>query len=349
MQFPVEDYLKTGSPKRQCRKGKKFDTAVSPVVGVMLMLIIVIIIASVVSGFAGNLVSGHDNKDYSLAMDLEIANSGHWSNSYFKGEVTSTSAPIPTNKLKIITSWTKRLPNGTTLRGGATTTPGIVNFNVIYDTHGGMGYDLWRLTCPLGYGTGVGNNVSQFNGGSGNIFWNIDGGGGEYAVQAGAITNTSWWGNYYLQSGTAFLARPFGGKVSSQAYVAQGSTSQFYSGYGTQTRFQYTYNKSSDYPKDNKLTMEGYKSTTTSDSNGWLFPYPLQPDPEPNVWVPYNAYPNGWNGWDPRTYSIDMMQGVLGQNWEVLRPGDIVNVKIVYIPSGRIIWQKDVTVTGTMY
>jgi len=37
---------------------RKNDSAVSPVIGVMLMLVVVIIIAAVVSGFAGGLVSG---------------------------------------------------------------------------------------------------------------------------------------------------------------------------------------------------------------------------------------------------------------------------------------------------
>ena len=51
------------------------------------------------------------------------------------------------------------------------------------------------------------------------------------------------------------------------------------------------------------------------------------------MWIPYVAsLPS--SGWDPRTYSIDMMQGVLGNHWELLRPGDTVNVKIIYIPTG---------------
>lgn len=37
---------------------KKSEDAVSPVVGVMLMLVVVVIIAAIVSGFAGGLVSG---------------------------------------------------------------------------------------------------------------------------------------------------------------------------------------------------------------------------------------------------------------------------------------------------
>jgi len=323
---------------------KNCESAVSPVVGVMLMMVVVIIIAAVVSGFAGNLVSGNKNKDPSLTLDLDIANSGHWSNSYFKGEVTSVSSPIDTKNLKIITSWKKTYPNGTTVSGGATTTPGVVNMNLIYDTHSG-GYDLWRITVPYGYGVGVWPNATQL---AGNVFWTIDGQGSMYNLIMGQAGNYSWWGNYKLQAGTGFLCRPFGGKTSSQAYLGT-NPSQFTSGYGIQTRWNYTYNKSTDYQTTScKLTMEGGTgSCTPSIGNGWLFQYPSTPDEMPTVWVPYvENLPS--DGWDPRTFSIDQMQGVLGNHWEVLRPGDTVNVKIIYIPTGHTIWQKDVVVSGNM-
>jgi hypothetical protein len=342
MRIHPESYRDLSSHNEGKRTRKDCDTAVSPVVGVMLMLVVVIIIAAVVSGFAGNLIGGNNQKVPSLAMDLDIANSGHWSNSYFKGEVTSTSGPIDTHNLKIVTSWKKMLPNGSTLQGGATTSPGVVNTNVIYDTHGGAGYDLWRLTVPYGYGSGALNGTAP----GGNIFWTIDSGGSEYAVISGQSGNYSWWGNYKLQAGTAFLARPFGGRVSSQAYLgAPGSKpNEFTSGYGVKTRFQYNYSSPSEYvPGSCKLTMEG--GTTSCSSNGWLFPYPYgMTDPMPTTYVPYLPLPANW---DPRTYSIDQIQGVLGPNWEFLRPGDIVNVKFIHIPSGKTIWEKNVVVSGT--
>ena len=48
------------------------------------------------------------------------------------------------------------------------------------------------------------------------------------------------------------------------------------------------------------------------------------------------------------TYATDMdaMQAILGQNWWHLRPGDIVKVKLVHIPSGKVIFEKDVGVEG---
>ncbi|MDP2797878.1 MAG: type IV pilin, partial [Methanoregula sp.] len=56
------------------RKNKSFtEDAVSPVVGVMLMLVVVIIIAAVVSGFAGSLVSG-EKKAPQMSAETTIAN-----------------------------------------------------------------------------------------------------------------------------------------------------------------------------------------------------------------------------------------------------------------------------------
>ncbi len=43
---------------------------------------------------------------------------------------------------------------------------------------------------------------------------------------------------------------------------------------------------------------------------------------------------------------MDGMQAVLGQQWWHLRPGDIVNVKLVHIPSGKLIFDKKIAVEG---
>ena len=42
------------------------------------------------------------------------------------------------------------------------------------------------------------------------------------------------------------------------------------------------------------------------------------------------------------------MQAVLGNNWNMLRAGDIVTMKVIHTPSGRVIWQKDISVQGTV-
>jgi hypothetical protein len=40
------------------------------------------------------------------------------------------------------------------------------------------------------------------------------------------------------------------------------------------------------------------------------------------------------------------MQAILGTNWNVLRPGDIVNVRIMHVPSGTMLYNSPVTVEG---
>ena len=37
---------------------------------------------------------------------------------------------------------------------------------------------------------------------------------------------------------------------------------------------------------------------------------------------------------------------VLGMGWENLRPGDMVDVRVIYVPGGKTIFDKTVAVTG---
>ena len=82
---------------------KRGEEAVSPVVGVMLMLVVTIIIAAVVSAFAGGLATT-TGKAPTLAMDTVIQNDGTALNSFYSFTVQSVSDPIPTSDLKITTS-----------------------------------------------------------------------------------------------------------------------------------------------------------------------------------------------------------------------------------------------------
>ena len=132
------------------------EEAVSPVIGVMLMLVVTIIIAAVVSAFAGGLIGNDDQKAPKLTMDAKIVNTGYWSSSYFKAEVTGVDEPIDTRDLKIMTSWSKKLLDGTPIDGGATMVPGDLNFHVFYVVNGWSLKDNWRCVCPQGYGPGVG-------------------------------------------------------------------------------------------------------------------------------------------------------------------------------------------------
>jgi archaeal type IV pilus assembly protein PilA len=64
-------------------KGKENESAISPVVGVMLMLVVTIIIAAVVSAFAGSSISGQNKVPqatiqgkFSISTGMTISNAG---------------------------------------------------------------------------------------------------------------------------------------------------------------------------------------------------------------------------------------------------------------------------------
>ncbi len=95
------------------------EDAVSPVVGVMLMLVVTIIIAAVVSGFAGGMASGTE-KAPTASITVETGYGYNW---YGTELATSTfdicfehrsGDPLNTADLEIITYLT--LPNGTVVK-----------------------------------------------------------------------------------------------------------------------------------------------------------------------------------------------------------------------------------------
>ena len=168
---------------------RKFEEAVSPVVGVMLMLVITIIIAAVVSGFAGQL-TGNAKSAPSVTMDISIKNSGLEATSAFVADVLSVSEPIPTKDLKMTTVWTKGGKTHTTVSDGS--------FNVFGWTVGNM---PGNASAPWGYGNGV------------------------TAVNTGVPNkDAQQFGHYTLEAGTIIKAMPagqsggFGGAPASAGY-----------------------------------------------------------------------------------------------------------------------------------
>ncbi len=148
--------------------GKTRDAGVSPVVGVMLMLVVTIIIAAVVSAFAGSLGST-TSKAPTETMEIRISNDGTWGGSNFNVNVLAVSDSIPTRDLKIVTSW----KNSTGGRGGATVTA-AGDPNTVYQS-GSKTYN-----SPLGFGPGVNEWISS----------------GNYPPD-------QWFGNYSLMAGTS--------------------------------------------------------------------------------------------------------------------------------------------------
>ena len=244
---------------------KQNEHAVSPVVGVMLMLVVTIIIAAVVSGFAGGLVSG-EKKAPSVDIETHIINTGMFTGSGITLAVKSVSEPIPTKDLKLVTSWSTTYKTGVNagqpLSGGATTIAGTNNTK--FYTYAGH-------TAPYGMGPGV-NSYGLWN-------------------DAPSFPD-SLWGNYSITGGTNLRAYPVGPFVS--YLIAMGG------GYGA--------------PPGGPVT-----ASYTYVSGGL------------------------WNGAPGTT---DSMQGVMGLGWENLRAGEIVNVKLIHIPSGKTIYNANIAVEG---
>jgi FlaG/FlaF family flagellin (archaellin) len=230
---------------------KKNENAVSPVVGVMLMLVVTIIIAAVVSGFAGGLIGGA-KKSPSLTMDLSIKNEGTFANSQFMAKVISVSEGIQTKDLKIVTTWT----NSAGIKGGTNLSAAA---NVFGWNTGGF---PTTGTAPWGYGPGVA------------------------ASNSGKPDNLEQqFGNYTLMAGTIMYAYPAG---QSGGYIGATADTK---GYGVLNKFVY---------------------------DGWTYNSGTQEDG---------------------------MQAVLGSGWETLKTGNVVNFRIIYLPSGETIFKKDVVVS----
>jgi len=257
---------------------KNGEEAVSPVVGVMLMLVVTIIIAAVVSGFAGGLVGGSTQKVPTLAMNVKIINMGSWVGSGFFATVTGVSDPIQTKDLKVTTSWstTKKYDPGyaantsagmasigSTFTGGSTCVPSSSNVNWMAGSY--------RATAPLGFGAGVNGSATISD------------------TNPTKPTTLQYFGNYSIASGTTMYGVPCGAASWKWVGGQAGATSST-TGYGVSSLYTYT----------GDVMTNGY---------------------------------------------VDPTQAILGTGWENLRSGDVVNVRVVHIPSGKVIFQKDVVVT----
>jgi archaeal type IV pilus assembly protein PilA len=248
---------------------KNGEAGVSPVVGVMLMLVVTIIIAAVVSGFSGGLIGGTNQKAPSITMDVKISNTGSWVGSGFTATVTSVSDPIQTKNVKIVTSWkaTSRT-TGASITGGNTSMPLVNN---VQSPAVGTGTTLVSSNAPYGTGPGVNSTTG-----------------------AQSLTNPfaqpdQQFGNYTLTQGTGLIALPYGSYSATAIGATTGQSDT--GGYGVSTKYAYT-------------------------SGG--------------------SFTSG---------ALDAAQAVLGKGWENLKAGDIVNVKIIHITTGKVIFDKDVAVT----
>jgi len=342
----MKNERRTGSyPPKRAVQSLNCDDAVSPVIGVMLMLVVTIIIAAVVSGFAGGLVGDGDQNPPTLTIDVAIANSGSYRGSEFSATVLGVSEPIPTKDLKILTSWETTVktntfikesevsggpeteepgcgcilnpddhPIGTVYRGGAEILPGITN---------SFTRKTAQSVAPYGLGPGV-SNITE----SDMAMWGTTY-GPKVPVNNWHFYTVTHFGNYSLEQGTTMVAEAAGRCVH---YPVSGGSPDYFNGggYGTLTRekiagkWQYTPN-SYHYKSDTMVytVYTGDKTTPAeivADYDSTLLP------------------------WKQNRPNVDGMQAMLGCGWENLRAGDVVNVKVIHTPSGKTIFNKDVVV-----
>jgi archaeal type IV pilus assembly protein PilA len=78
------------------------DPAVSPVIGIMLMITITLILAAIISGMTGG-IAKTQQKPPSLLMDVSLVNNSDYNS--LDIAIVSISEAIPTRDLKFITEW----------------------------------------------------------------------------------------------------------------------------------------------------------------------------------------------------------------------------------------------------
>ena len=126
------------------------EDAVSPVVGVMLLLVVTVIIAAVVATFASGLVTTQQTVP-TLAADVEILSVDTSSSQYaagkFEMKIVAVSDDVPTKDLKLVTKYVvnNRTNPEERVSGG----------NVTYGKVNNTKYDKYEYVSPLGFGPGV--------------------------------------------------------------------------------------------------------------------------------------------------------------------------------------------------
>ena len=129
------------------RKPERPEDAVSPVVGVMLLLVVTVIIAAVVATFASGLVSTQQAAP-TVAADVEILSLDSYATygaaGKFEMKIVAVSDDVPTKDLKLVT---KYVVNN---KAYGNVTYGKVN-NTKYTTT----TRTYEYASPIGFGPGV--------------------------------------------------------------------------------------------------------------------------------------------------------------------------------------------------
>jgi len=317
---------------------KKSRRAVSPVVGVMLMLIATVIIAAAVHSYASSLATT-SSKAPSGTWDVKIKNSGYYADSgiwltYLSGD------PVPSKDIKIVmiheNNITEAIPNTNNVKyinkntsamytitdsgaGGATS----INVSVKVSYNDGAFTEPWAdATVTLANST----NANIVNG----------------------TTDSSGWFNATIPGGWNAADDTYNITIEvdpETAVVLRSPTFQPTAGDSTVTV---------DY------TGTGYKYSgpvayVNDTWTGWgVPPYDIRfGNYTIETGVMLKASPN----WNYDNYQYGLYKGkyvaegtepteALLKDWQWVRPGDTVTVEIVHIPSGKTIYKADILVEG---
>ncbi|MBQ3718276.1 MAG: type IV pilin [Methanomicrobium sp.] len=157
---------------------QKSSEAVSPVVGVMLMLVVTVIIAGIASGFASGFVLGSSYPPTGT-FNCKVINGGSWENSFFEIDVVTVSEPVPTKDVKLTVSWiaSDGTSDSVTTLGPADTANG---------EEPNCQYGSYKYNVPLGYGPDIDYTPSE------------------------VYTTQQEYGNYALVAGRILYASPNG-------------------------------------------------------------------------------------------------------------------------------------------
>ncbi len=303
---------------------KRRDDAVSPVIGVMLMLVVTIIIAAVISGFAGGLV-GSQEAAPSASFDVSMTDKS------IDLTVRSNSEDIPSKNIMIVLSKGNETKK---LIPGYHTVP--FGFNVVEQpvkdddgkTIGGTGF---KNQDNVTYALANPDKVS--------------------ATQAANATNSvQWFGNYTLKTGSRMSAsvdafmdtysgiKPEGFTKSSftKSEILGWTAAQWTSVFGGTAT---TDDLGSDHTV---LKLNSGMTIEKADLAAHLYGKGLATSEEAGATLTSSIYvqttDTNWRMGQPSVYG-DGNGGITK-----LSPGDRVTVTIVHTPSGQTVFTKTVTV-----
>lgn len=118
------------------------ESAVSPVVGIMLMLTVTLILAAIISGFTGGIAKSHQKPPQMVIEASIVHDTDTVTNSFFDIRIISVSEGIPTKDLKLQTEWRNQSNQ--------------INRRTLTPNSGNVGTD----TYPRGFGPGVTDGVA---------------------------------------------------------------------------------------------------------------------------------------------------------------------------------------------